>query len=157
MSDQLLLPPSRDCATQSESGPGLNVPAPLLDVAGLDAAVIAELRDLADGNEAFVQEVLSAYFEQANEIMDAMRAALNAKDARSFRSGAHALGGSSLQVGAARVATICHAIQSSEDDAPAPLAAALETLASELHRVDASVGSRRDLRARTMSFSRETR
>lgn len=114
-------------------------PAPPLDVAVLDAAVIAELWELADGNEAFVQEVLTAYLEHANEIVAAMRASLSANDTRSFRRGAHALGGSSLQVGAARVAGICHAIQSSEDDALAPLAAALETLEFELRRVNASV------------------
>lgn len=117
------------------------MPAPLLDVAVLEPAVIAELQDLAEGNEAFVKEVLTAYVEQATEIVAAMRASLSASDTRSFRSGAHALGGSSLQVGAARVASICHAIQSSEDkdEAPAPLAAALETLVSELRRVNASV------------------
>lgn len=114
-------------------------PAPPLDVAVIDAAVIAELRELADGNDTFVQEVLTAYLEQADEIVAAMRASLSANDTRSFRRGAHALGGSSLQVGAARVARICHAIQSSEGDAPVPLAAALKMLESELRRVDAAV------------------
>jgi HPt (histidine-containing phosphotransfer) domain-containing protein len=119
-------------------------------VAVLDAAVIAELRELADGNEAFVQEVLTAYLEQANEIVAAMRASLRANDTRSFRLGAHALGGSSLQVGAARVARICHAIQSSEDDAPAPLAADLETLESELCRVNASVERAEDMHSEAL-------
>jgi HPt (histidine-containing phosphotransfer) domain-containing protein len=101
----------------------------------LDLAMMAELRELGDGDEAFVQDVLATYIEQANGIVAAMRAALSANDTRSFRLGAHALGGSSLQAGAAQVAGICHAIQSSEDDTPAPLAEALETVESELQRV----------------------
>jgi len=144
--DELVLPSSRLSCTQTEPGPGQNVraprssePSPPLDVAVLDAVMIAELWELAEGDDAFVREVFTAYFEQADEIVAAMRASLSANDTQSFRLGAHALGGSSVQAGVARVAWICHEVQSSEDDAPALLVTTLETLESELRRVEACV------------------
>jgi HPt (histidine-containing phosphotransfer) domain-containing protein len=124
-------PQTQSCCSQTESEPVQGV----LLAPSLDPAMMEELRNLADGDTAFVQDVLVTYLEQAGEIVTAMRGALNANDARAFRLAAHALGGSSLQVGAAQVARICRAIQSSEDDTPAPFAEALDEIGSELHRV----------------------
>ncbi len=128
---------STSCRSQTDAGPdesALSPPSTEL-TPPLDPAMMAELRELGDGDEAFAQDVLATYVEQANEIVAAMRAALSANDACSFRLDAHTLAGSSLQVGAAQVAKICREIQSSEDNTSARLREDLETVESELQRV----------------------
>ncbi len=101
----------------------------------LDPAMMAELWELADGDESFVQDVLATYIEQANRIAPAMRAALSANDAGAFRLEAHTLAGSSLQVGAVQVVRICREIQSSEDRTREQLLEELEAVENELQRV----------------------
>jgi HPt (histidine-containing phosphotransfer) domain-containing protein len=101
--------------------------------------MIADLRDLSDGDEVFLREVLAMYLRQSNEFVTAMRAALRANNTDLFKFSAHALGGSSLQTGAMQVANICHAIQCSEDTTRVALSAALETVEFELERVTMAV------------------
>lgn len=125
------------------SAPGADAPLASVNVPGsqeppLDVAAIAALREVADGDEAFVKDVLTAYLEQAAEIVVAMRASLSANDARSLKRSAHALAGSSLNAGAAVVARVSRTIEKSEDHAPAFFATALDALESELRRVTAA-------------------
>lgn len=77
----------------------------------LDAAAIAALREVADGDESFIAEIFGLYVDQAAGNLDRLRAALASGDALLFGRTAHAMAGASLHIGATDVVTACRAAE----------------------------------------------
>ena len=85
------------------------------------------LRELAEeGNEFLVMEVLSVFRSDSTERLEILSRALAAGDRLQIRNQAHALKGSSSQIGADDMAAVC---QEMELLAPTAAAGALATLA----------------------------
>ncbi len=70
-----------------------------------------ELRQLAETDEGLVKEVLAVFRTDTAERIARLRAALDRGDTAVVKSEAHALKGSSGQVGAGGVSTICRQIE----------------------------------------------
>jgi HPt (histidine-containing phosphotransfer) domain-containing protein len=89
-----------------------------------------ELRQLAETDEGLVKEVLAVFRSDTAERIARLRASLERGDTAGVKSEAHALKGSSGQVGAAGVSTICRQIElqisSSETAAVKDLVAQLQ-------------------------------
>ena len=102
----------------------------------LDAEALSGLRDLAAGDDAFLDDLFAIYIDQANETVATLRATLERSDHCGFSAAAHRLGSASLNVGALFVASVCHAIESAMSDHGArPSAAHLHAVEHELKRV----------------------
>jgi CheY-like chemotaxis protein/HPt (histidine-containing phosphotransfer) domain-containing protein len=72
-----------------------------------DPKVIQSLQSLAGDDASFMREVMSSYIETGDEVI----AAMEAGDPDQFGRLAHALAGSSRNVGAMRVADLCSAAE----------------------------------------------
>jgi HPt (histidine-containing phosphotransfer) domain-containing protein len=77
----------------------------------LDAEAIAALRDLGDGDDVFLLELLEQYVEQTDRLVVESAAAAGNGDLQSWVGAMHALAGSSRNVGALRLAGVCTAAQ----------------------------------------------
>jgi CheY-like chemotaxis protein/HPt (histidine-containing phosphotransfer) domain-containing protein len=104
-------------------------PAPLPDV--LDAAVVAQLLDLADDSDpSFLGGMIDAFAVTSSETLQGLRGALERGEAEPLERAAHALKGSSGSLGATRVAALCARLQeigrAGSVEGAAPLVAALD-------------------------------
>jgi HPt (histidine-containing phosphotransfer) domain-containing protein len=70
-----------------------------------------ELRQLAESDEALVKEVLAVFQSDTAERIARLRASLDRGDTAGVKTEAHALKGSSGQVGAGGVSAICRQIE----------------------------------------------
>ncbi|MGD9641605.1 MAG: response regulator [Elusimicrobiales bacterium] len=103
--------------------------------ARLDAFVIAELKDLAGpDNKAFMAELAGTYLKDLPGRLAAIRAAIEARDAEALRQAAHALKGSSGNIGAQRLQKVCLLLEetgrSGSAEVPPALLADLDTEAA---------------------------
>lgn len=74
-----------------------------------DSDTLDQLSDLIDGDDAsFLDELFESYLETAAETLATLR---SQEDQDLLRRAAHTLKGSSLNVGAARVAAICKELE----------------------------------------------
>jgi CheY-like chemotaxis protein len=73
-------------------------PAPGAEL--LDPAALANLVDMAHGDESFVGELVGLFLRDAPDLVRALRAALDAGDAPTFQRSAHTLKATSAVVGA---------------------------------------------------------
>lgn len=74
----------------------------------LDSFVLAELKDLAGPDDkAFMAELAATYLRDLPGRLAAIRAAVAARDAEALRQAAHALKGSSGNIGAQRLQKVC--------------------------------------------------
>lgn len=78
----------------------------------LDPAVVQSLLDMVDGDVAFVDDLVDTYLEDAQLQLASMRATVDAGDADALARPAHTLKGSSLNLGATRLAGICGQLES---------------------------------------------
>jgi two-component system, sensor histidine kinase and response regulator len=78
-----------------------------LPESAFDPAAIANLRSLAGDDASFMRDVMSSFVETADEII----ATMNAGDNGAFGRQAHALAGSSRNVGATHLADLCSAAE----------------------------------------------
>lgn len=84
-------------------------------------ALPPELRELADcGDAGIVQEVLTVFRSDTKERIAAMRSAWESADRNEVRKQAHALKGSSGQVGALPLSALCKTLESAALAAPTP-------------------------------------
>src|SRR4051812_39191703 len=91
-----------------------------------------ELRALADGgDDDLVKEVLSVFQSDTEDRVKTMRAACGTGDREELRKQAHALKGSSAQVGALAMAKLCQTLETTARTADA---AELERLVGEIDR-----------------------
>lgn len=78
----------------------------------LDAVVIGRLKEMTAGSDpGFFNKVVQMYFNQSEEVMRLMESAMSSGVFDELSSLAHKLKGSSLNLGAARVAEICRLIE----------------------------------------------
>ncbi|MFW5750878.1 MAG: Hpt domain-containing protein [Planctomycetota bacterium] len=73
----------------------------------LDQAMVAQLRDLADGSDALLIEVLQTFTADSPQRIVDMRAALAAGDADALHRGAHTLKGACGNLGLRRLEWAC--------------------------------------------------
>ncbi len=88
------------------------------------------------GDDVLVKEILAVFQTDSTERLAAMRAACSGDDRTALRRQAHALKGSSGQVGALRLSKICQAL---EAKAPAGPREELEEILAEAERAFAEV------------------
>ncbi len=83
----------------------------MMTASSLDPAVLASLMDLADGDQAFLDDLLGTYLEQSVEAIETLRIALEQRDMRAAHREAHRFAGASLNVGATAAASLCRRIE----------------------------------------------
>ncbi|MBL8471003.1 MAG: response regulator [Rhodocyclaceae bacterium] len=84
----------------------------------LDPAVLGTLRELDEGGEDTVfRTILQAFLDDAPLKLAGIGAALNSGDAKAVRLAAHALKGSSAQIGAQELSRLCREIEYAARDA----------------------------------------
>jgi HPt (histidine-containing phosphotransfer) domain-containing protein len=109
--------------------------------AALDQGVLATLHALEQrGQLGLLRQVVALYLQEAPAQLAALRGAVAQADAGGVEQTAHALKGSSAQLGATRLARLCAALQ--EEGARQELsqaAAQVDELASEFLRVRAAL------------------
>ncbi len=92
----------------------------------LDAAAVKALRELAGPeNPEFFPGLAAAYLKDLPGRLAAVKAALDAGDAEALRQAAHALKGSSANVGALRLNKICRTLEAAAKAGALPAAAEL--------------------------------
>ncbi|HAN03791.1 MAG TPA: hypothetical protein DCQ25_00735 [Elusimicrobia bacterium] len=92
----------------------------------LDSFVIAELKDLAGPDDkAFMTELAGTYLKDLPGRLAAIRAAVAARDAEALRQAAHALKGSSGNIGAQRLQKVCLLLEEAGRAGSAEVPAAL--------------------------------
>jgi HPt (histidine-containing phosphotransfer) domain-containing protein len=77
----------------------------------LDRAVVAELRESVEGDEAFVRELVDAYLAESPGYLDAMATAAAEGDTAGVVRPAHTLKSSSAAVGAMRLAELSKRVE----------------------------------------------
>ncbi|MEO7423587.1 MAG: Hpt domain-containing protein [Fibrobacteria bacterium] len=78
----------------------------------LNPETIAALREMDEpGSNAFITEIIKAYLSDTEERMDALRACLTSRDAGGLAKAAHAIKGSSLNIGAERMGALMQLIE----------------------------------------------
>ncbi len=92
--------------TEQEIG---NQSEQLLDV--LDHARLAELRELGDGDDVLLVELVEVFLRDAPERIAALREAFAQHDDHALRMISHALKGSSRNIGATRLADACQTLE----------------------------------------------
>jgi HPt (histidine-containing phosphotransfer) domain-containing protein len=96
----------------------------------VDLAVIANLRDLDDGGDGFLLEVLDGFRGESPGRFAALRSAAAAGNAAELVRVVHALKGAARTLGLARFAVLCQDVETSAKAGTLPAAATL-------HRMDA--------------------
>jgi PAS domain S-box-containing protein len=122
-----------------EETPALAAPAsppiPLGAAAVLDPATVARLRDVARvASPGFLAGLLHSFLEQAGDSVSALRAAVQEGECEGLRRHAHRLRGSSLNLGATTLASICREIE--VDSEAMPIRDTMDRLA----RLEAELG-----------------
>jgi HPt (histidine-containing phosphotransfer) domain-containing protein len=77
----------------------------------IDRAVLDSLLDSVGGDREFLAELLQAYFDDAPNLLRAMRAALVVADAEAFRRAAHSLKSNSANFGAMVLSRMCKELE----------------------------------------------
>ncbi len=101
-------PPRREAGTPIGSDEGVGDTPP--DDTDIDSRPLDQLRALGrtkGGRRDVVTEVIEAYLDACPELLGRIRAAVGRGDDRELRDAAHALKSSSLNVGAAGLASLC--------------------------------------------------
>ncbi len=109
----------------------------------LDPSVLAGLRELQiEGRPEFAAEVAAIFLQEAPARVAALRETVSRGDAQALARAAHALKGSSANVGARRLAFLCGELEAMGRSRPTPAAAkVLRRLEQELDRVRAALES----------------
>lgn len=104
----------------------------------IDQTQLKNLRDLAAGDNSFLESVIDAFLPQLESIPSELQAALAAADSRSVADLAHSLKGSAGNVGAEDVHQLCLSIENLARDenlaAASELAGRLEVAAAATHK-----------------------
>lgn len=107
-----------------------------------DPRTLEQLSDLIDEEDAsFLDELFQSYLETASEAIATLR---NGEDHDVLRRAAHTLKGSSLNVGAIRVATVCKELEHELG------LAQLEDLSSRVAAIEAQVSCVRESYPKTI-------
>lgn len=89
----------------------------------LDTSITSQLLELEEEEPGFLCEVIHSFFQTAEECIDRMTDAIDARDLKGLRAAAHMVRGSSQQLGARRFGATCFKLEQLEsiDDASAIL------------------------------------
>jgi HPt (histidine-containing phosphotransfer) domain-containing protein len=102
----------------------------------LDPDLINALRELADGDDSFLHEILESFESDSAAVAQELRAAVVFTNRVAFGRAAHALASSAMNIGAMDLATICHESEIRMASAGAtPTATDLDRIVDELNRV----------------------
>ncbi len=105
--DDILTKPVRE----SELAAALQKWLPEEEEPALDGPSIAALLELSDGDDEFLRDVLDTYLSQSRELVAVMMQTLQQRSSTGFADAAHALNGSSRNVGAMNLARLCAAAE----------------------------------------------
>jgi two-component system, sensor histidine kinase and response regulator len=120
--------------------------------AGFDREILGELRELAVGEEpSFLSDLLDSYVKESRGRLLQLREAARRGDRRSLLSLAHALKGSSANLGASHLAKLSSGLEmdlrrvlaadgADADGGEARWADAVEQIAAEFERVSRKLG-----------------
>jgi HPt (histidine-containing phosphotransfer) domain-containing protein len=107
----------------------------------LDPQTISQLRDLGE-DDSFLADLFDAYAEQARTHIARMHGAVRDGDRVTFRRSAHAIAGSSLNIGATAVARICRSAESAlANESALPEPAHLAAIEDEFKRAMAAMAN----------------
>ena len=96
-----------------------------------------ELRDRVDGDEELMREVLAIYLEDTPTLLDALRQALETKQAEAVSKAAHTLKGSSANIAAERLRSQAYQLEQQARAGDLNRATALfETIQSEFQELE---------------------
>jgi len=77
----------------------------------LSEVKIAELRELCDGDPDFLQELVSVYESQMNELLDGFNIAVESKDFKQLKFLVHSMKGISANMGGVAVENLCRTLE----------------------------------------------
>jgi HPt (histidine-containing phosphotransfer) domain-containing protein len=99
-----------------------------------DPATLEQLRELIDGDDtSFLNDLFESYLSTAKDSIDSLR---GDTDQEVLRRAAHTLKGSSLNIGASRVADLCRQLENAlRSQPPADLLARVEQIESGVQQV----------------------
>ncbi len=120
---------------------------PWADVPTLDRSVLEELREYSSEEQDLAEELIDLFLEDSPKQLIALQRALRETDRGEVEKRSHRLKGSAGSIGAARLRSICEALESAAREGAEPIAAA----------TDADVATELDaLREALSSFSKRT-
>ena len=123
--------------SEGELGRVLTAFIPPAGPAPLDDAVLANLREVSGGDDAFVKELANIYLADAPPRLAALQHAVATSDAAGLANAAHALKSSSGNIGAAVVRDLCGELESiGRGGAMGGAAAKVDRLLAEYGRVE---------------------
>jgi HPt (histidine-containing phosphotransfer) domain-containing protein len=99
-----------------------------------DPATLEQLRELIDGDDtSFLNDLFESYLSTAKDSIDSLR---GDSDQEVLRRAAHTLKGSSLNIGASRVADLCRQLENAlRSQAPSDLLARVAQIESRVQQV----------------------
>jgi HPt (histidine-containing phosphotransfer) domain-containing protein len=77
----------------------------------LDRSKIGELLDMTDGDAAWLRELLDTYVADTRRRLDELHVVLAGGEATEIQRAAHGIKGSSSNIGARRMADLCHEVE----------------------------------------------
>lgn len=107
-----------------------------VDGPSLDATVWAQLRTLEEGAPGLIAKLVYLYLSTAPDLIEGIRLAAGSGDLVRVHEKAHALRGSSANMGASRLASFCEGLENeSTEDRVEAVQASLPALIAEFERV----------------------
>ncbi len=81
------------------------------DTGTLDPAAMENLREMVGGDEEFVVELINTFLQDAPQMLEDMRQAMEEQDAELLRRAAHSLKSNSAEFGAVFLSDLCREIE----------------------------------------------
>lgn len=107
----------------------------------LDALALARLTELAEGDAAFLADLVDGYLQETPVRLVELRRQALARDAQAVVAAAHALKGASRTIGAQRVGAFAYAIESAGRDGQLPSPDVLDALDHEVATAAGALGT----------------
>ncbi len=107
-----------------------------IEADAVDAEALDALREMDASDEGFMEKIIDLFLSDMVERLQAMKAAIDARDGGPIKRTAHALKGSCGHFGATRLTSLCRNMETlAERDSMDEAAAAFVELSAEAHRV----------------------
>lgn len=81
------------------------------ELAHIDPSVLDAIRSQMPNNPAIIVRIIDAFLQHSPHLLTRLRDALQVNDAEAVREAAHAMKSSNAQVGAHRLAGLCHQLE----------------------------------------------
>lgn len=107
----------------------------------LDALALARLTELAEGDTAFLADLVDGYLQETPVRLVELRRRTAAHDAQGVVAVAHALKGAARTIGAQRVGAFAFAIEAAGRDGQVPTPDVLEALDHEVATAAGALGA----------------